>query len=385
MRSILILLLFASFRAPADEKSAAAKSAAELVKQLGNTRYAVREAAARQLMELGPDAVPALEQGTKATDQEVRNRCVALLPQAKAAEWKHRSAAYLADTSGKQKHELPLLADWEKLIGKPDAGSRKLFAEMIRADGEFLQTVATDRKNAAKACLDRCKIVLAQVRTAKGQIKADLGDIAAILFVDTLAPVRYDWSNSTFPAHLLNNPSTMDAITAADTGPITRRLLLKWAGVRPEHDSYAFQRFACLVQKKPFPEAAAYLAKTARNKKADVLSMRLLAVQALGKVGGKIASETLAELVADTSPLFGGSPEQYRLGDSALAASLTLHGKKLSDYGLTANGGIGFSTGDGEEIISLQLHGFTTVDGREKAIKKWKEEVVEKKKRATKK
>jgi hypothetical protein len=306
------------------------------------------------------------------------------LPQAKAAEWKRRSAAYLADTTGKQKHDLPLLADWEKLIGTPDAGSRKLFAEMIRADGEFLQTVAMDRKNAAKACLDRCKIVLAQVRTAKGQIKADLGDIAAILFVDTLAPVRYDWSNSTFPAHL-NNPSTIDAITAADTGPITRRLLLKWAGVRPEHDSYAFQRFACLVQKKPFPEAAAYLAKTARNKKADVLGMRLLAVQALGKVGGKIASETLAELVADTSPLFGGSPEQYRLGDSALAASLTLHGKKLSDFGLTANGGIGFSTGDGEEIISLQLHGFTTVDGREKAIKKWKEEVVEKKKRATKK
>src|SRR5262249_49744367 len=155
--------------------------------------------------ELGPSAVAAISEGTKATDEEVRNRCIALLPQAKAVEWKRRSAAFLADKEGKQKHNLPLLSDWEKLAGKLDAGSRKVFADMVRADGGLLEAVAADRKQATKLCTDRCKILLAEVRTAKGQIKADPGDIAAVLFVDVLSPTHYDWSSQAFPCNLLGN------------------------------------------------------------------------------------------------------------------------------------------------------------------------------------
>lgn len=383
MRGIPVFLLICAVAVadpPVDEKAAAErKKAADLVKQLGHPKYTVREAAAKQLIELGPNAVPALEEGAKALDEEVRNRSIALLPQARSAEWRRRSAEFLADTEGKQKHDMPLLADWEKLVGKLDIGSRKIFAEMIATDGEFLYEVEADRKKAAAACMARCKIVLAQVRAPRGQVKGVLGDLAAIIFVDALAPSHYDWQEQAFPGNLLNNPTILENIDAKDTGPVLRRLLMKWAAARPERDSVAFQRFASLVQKKPFPEAAAYLAKAAKDKNADVLSMRLLAVQALGKVGGKEAAEALAELVNDTSPLFGGNPQDYRLGDSALAASILMHGKKLADFGLNHNGGIGFGTGDGDEIISLELHGFSNADARDKAIKKWKTEIVEKK------
>src|SRR6476646_10203540 len=105
---------------PGDDGTPEYLKATALVKQLGHPRYATREAAAKQLIEMGPAAVPALLGGTKATDEEVRNRSSALLPQAKAAEWKRRAEAYLADADGRQKHDLPLLADWEKLVGKPD-------------------------------------------------------------------------------------------------------------------------------------------------------------------------------------------------------------------------------------------------------------------------
>src|SRR5437899_2395962 len=98
MRGILVLFVIAAFAVadpPADEKATAErKKAAELVKQLGHAKYSVREAAAKQLVEMGPNAVAALEEGTKAVDEEVRNRSVALLPQAKSAEWRRRSAAY---------------------------------------------------------------------------------------------------------------------------------------------------------------------------------------------------------------------------------------------------------------------------------------------------
>jgi hypothetical protein len=171
----------------------------------------------------------------------------------------------------------------------------------------------------------------------------------------------------------------MDALGDTETGPVMRKLLMNWAEARPAKDYFVFQRFAALVQKKPFPEAASYLAKAAKDKNADVLGTRLLAIQALGKVGGKEAADTLTELVSETTPLFSGSPEEYRLGDSALAASLSMHGKKLADFGLRHNGGIGFGTGDGDEIISMELHSFSNADARAKAIKKWKDEVVEKK------
>jgi HEAT repeat protein len=388
MRTTLSFLIVAGLTLAADEKAPEQKQAAELVKQLGHPKYTVREAAAKRLLDLGPSAVAAIAEGTKATDEEVRNRCIALLPQAKAVEWKRRSAAFLADAEGKQKHDLPLLADWEKLVGKLDTGSRKIFADMIRVDGELLEAVAADKKTASKLCTDRCKIVLAEVRTGKGQIKADRGDIAAVLFVDTLSPMQYDWSSQAFPCNLLGNPTLIESLGDTEVGPVFRRLLMKWAETRPSHDSFAFQRFASLVQKKPFPEAGAYLAKLAKDKKADVLSVRLLAVQALGKVGGREAAEALAELVSETTPLFNGGGfgnEEYRLGDSAFAALLTMNGKKLADYGLRHQGGIGFGTGDGDEIISLELHSFGNADERAKAIKKWKDEIAQKKEAKDKK
>ena len=363
---------------PSEEGSPEHQKATALVKLLGDKRYATRETAAKQLVEMGPAAVPALMAGTKSEDEEVRNRSVALLPMAKAAEWKRRAAAYLADTEGKQKHELPLLDEWEKLMGKPDTGSRKLFAEMVKTNGELLEK-ATDRKAAAAACSARCKVVLAQARTHKGQIKVELGDIAAILFVDTLVPKMSDWSTRAFPAHLLANPTVPETVDAADIGPVFRRLIVKWVDVRPGKDQTAWQQFALVARKKPFAEAGPALIKMAKDKTADVFTVRVLAIEALGKVGGKEAAAALAEIVPEKTSLFGGGQNENQVGDVALAASLTMHGKKLAEFGLRNNFGIGFSSGDGEEPISITLHGFMNAGDRDKAIKKWKEEVVEKK------
>ena len=349
-----------------------------LVKQLGDKRYVAREAAAKQLIEMGPTAVAALTDGSKSDDEEVRNRSIALLPQAKAAEWKRRAAAYRADAEGK-KHDLPQLDEWERLVGKPDAGSRKLFAEMVITNGELLDK-ATDRRVAATACAARCKAVLAQARGPKGQIKAEVGDVAAILFVDTLVPTRSDWSTRAFPAQLLANPTAVEAIGDADMGPAFRRLVVKWMQARDKNDPTAGQQFALFARKKPFAEAAPILIKLAKDKSNDVFTVRVLAIEALGKVGGKDAAAALADLVPDNASLFGGGgPDEHRVGDVALAASLTMHGKNLNDFGMRNNFGIGFATAEGEEPISITLHGFANAAAREKAVKKWKEEVVDKK------
>jgi hypothetical protein len=197
------------------------------------------------------------------------------------------------------------------------------------------------------------------------------------LFVETVAtepgPRRPGRDRPSSSAQLLANPTWTEALDAADTGPALRKLLGRWASDRPVRDHTGNQQFALLAQKKPFPEAAPALAAVARNKDADLLTVRLIAVQALGKVGGKEADATLTDLIGDTSTIFGG-PDEHRLGDSALAALILMHGKKLSDYGLTNNLGIGFAAAPGDEPIMLQIHGFLTPDHRTRALKKWKEE-----------
>src|SRR4051812_36607789 len=117
-----LLTALTAFAAPKPGKEGTPEfdKAAALVKQLGHPRFAVREAAGMQLLEMGGSAVAALRAGTRSEDEEVRTRCTALLPQAKAAGWKKRAEAYLADADAKEKRDLPLLAEWEKLTGKPD-------------------------------------------------------------------------------------------------------------------------------------------------------------------------------------------------------------------------------------------------------------------------
>src|SRR5688572_16695 len=99
MHGILLLALGAPAAAPRPGEAGTPEfeTAAALVKQLGHARYAVREAAARRLVEMGEAAVPALRGGTKSQDEEVRTRCAALIPEVRAAEWARRAAAYRAD------------------------------------------------------------------------------------------------------------------------------------------------------------------------------------------------------------------------------------------------------------------------------------------------
>ena len=366
---------------PGAEGTPEFEKASGLVKQLGHPRFAVREMAARQILEMGGAAVTAVTAGTKSDDEEVRTRCLALLPQTRALEWKRRVDAYLADTDGKQIHELPLLAEWEKLTGKPDPGSRKVYADMVRTSGDFLERFA-ERKSPA-VIAEQCRAVLARIKSSSGQIKAPAGELAALVFADTFNPELRQRRTIHVPiGDILNNPTWRDALDASEIGPPLRKLVVQWwVDSGGPGDSNSWRQFANLVRTKPFPEAVPALAKIATDKKADSISMRLIAVEALGKVGGKEATSVLMGLLTDTTKVFGGGEEEHLISASALAALLTINGKRLADFGLTENFGIRFPSVDGEEGFSFTLHGFRNADARKKAMQKWKDESEKKDKK----
>jgi len=63
-----------------------AADAAKLVTQLGAEDFQVRDDASKQLRTLGQSALPALNDGLKSTDPEVRGRCESLIAQIKTPE-----------------------------------------------------------------------------------------------------------------------------------------------------------------------------------------------------------------------------------------------------------------------------------------------------------
>ena len=355
-------------------------TAAGLVGRLGHARFAVREAAARELVEMGARAIPALRAGTQSRDQEVRTRCAALLPQARAAEWRRQADAYLADADGQQAHDLPLLAEWERLTGPPDAGSRALFADLVRADGEFLEAVAVDRRKAAALCGPRSRVILERVRGPKGQARAEPAELVAVLFVDALDPVWVGLPSPGGPADLLRNPGLAEALGAARTGPAVGRLLARWVAAHPPNDPRPWAEFADLARRKPFPEAVPALTDLARDATTRFLVLRLLAVEALGAVGGKEAAAVLAELVPDEDPLFPrfrfrGDPPSPLFGDQALAASLDLYGKKPEDFGLRPVQQT-YGRPWGGDPFPVTVYEFASDDARAEAVQRWRDVVA---------
>src|SRR5271154_6495787 len=74
-----------------DDKSAIA---AALVRQLGADSYQAREEASQRLLALGRTAKPALLDGLKIADPEIRNRCERLLVTVLEADFKARLQAF---------------------------------------------------------------------------------------------------------------------------------------------------------------------------------------------------------------------------------------------------------------------------------------------------
>ncbi len=135
-----------SLEVPLEELS----KARELVQKFSSEEYAEREAAGRELAQMGRLARVALLDGVNTDpDPEVRARCRALLPRANAEEIKARLDSFVADTQGKYEHDLP---GWHKLravvrgewtvfgwsfAAQPNAErvAREMFIEFMEASG----------------------------------------------------------------------------------------------------------------------------------------------------------------------------------------------------------------------------------------------------------
>ncbi len=346
-----------------------------LVKKLGDDTPSVRDAAEKELLRLGEPALSAVRDGLRSPDAEIRRRCERLVVQIVKAEWKRKAAAYAADVNGAKRHDLPLLDEYEKLVGKTPS-ARKLFAACVEPNGAFLQSVAADRELGRTLYRARCAELYVPPKPQVAPPQVSAGDLASLLLASkVLRDDISDWNKPGAVAFLFANPAFRNAVQDRECGEAFRKLLIAWAETATESDPVAQQHFLFLVNAADLKEALPIVRRMMRDKNAPTINIRPTAVAVLAKVGGKQVAAELEKMWNDNSVLVnrmeGGG--NMLLGDQALAASIGAAGKKPEDYGIAGSHSLLLKIA-GTNGWQISFYWFPSDDARRDGLEKWRKE-----------
>jgi hypothetical protein len=157
-----------------------------LVRQLGASSFAAREEAVRQLLRLGPGAAPALREGPKSRDPEVRRRCEELLPLALAGDADRQLLAFVRGSKGAAK--LVGWAPFSALAGT-DRMARLLYFELYRQDRGLLDLLAVAPAQVGAQLPQRIQRAQRELALSyQGKSKLRAADLAGLLVAACSAP-----------------------------------------------------------------------------------------------------------------------------------------------------------------------------------------------------
>jgi hypothetical protein len=180
-------LVLSAARLPAAEsaRSATAESTApdakRLVEQLGDRKFAAREAAARSLLAIGFPAMGPLQGAAGHSDAEVRYRAGKILAELRQRDFQRRLHAFAANTDGADEYDLPGWREFRQLAGDSRA-ARELFVEMQSEEPILMQLYGDDPKSAGELIEIRTAQLLQRMGFQE-QSPVSLGSAAAMIFV----------------------------------------------------------------------------------------------------------------------------------------------------------------------------------------------------------
>jgi hypothetical protein len=360
----------------ADLSPAELHKARELVRQLGDSSFEVRERAGARLFQMGTGVKQVLLEGSRDPDPEVRRRCRDLLPAVLEADRRARLAAFLADKEGKQRHDLPGWERFRKLAGEGRA-ARELFAEIQKGDSVyFLQDVDRHPEKAGSLCEGRCQDLQQKLYGGfRGGQPLALHEVAAVLLVAADPKVSMPGLPAYTVGNFLYQSSARTALTVGPQPSPFRKLVLAWMRRQAADDNGIYQalQVATNLNLNEGLDLAVEAAR-ARKLKGQPLAKVLTVI---GKLGTREHLRLLELHLTDTTVVGNFGLNNGRgvteVRDVALAMMVHLTGQEHKDYGFL------FS----RNHPSLKFHevflGFSTTEERDQAFRKWKEWSAKKK------
>lgn len=349
------------------------KKAVELIRQLGNKRFSVREAASKQLLGMGRAAKIALLEAKDDADPEVAERCRKLLPILIAEDLKSRTDAFAADVDGKQTHDLPGWDRYQKLVGK-DKEARDLFLQMLRSNPRLFEQYEFDPANFPSAYETRCAEMPLQGSTKLRGQPPSAGDVAVLFFFGSDPAYSKLLENNRYLANLLYQPVFQTALRGSKGSPL-RALFFLWMEHRddPNTVTVALSLIQQFTLKEGIPLTARIL-----NDKSQNAYFRAQAMAVLGKLGAKENAKDFVKVLKDETQLqpftLKGKTGVVQLRDVALAMSIHLNGQQPKEFG--------FEFLDKDSNLWSYYHlGFESDESRGEAFKKWQKWVEDQNKK----
>ncbi len=352
LRTLLWPLLLTNFGSAVADQTPEQPPYTQLVRQLGCGQYSERESAAKQLVDVGLAAKPALMRGMRDSDLEVRLEAQRIMIRILQDDFDARVTAFLNNTQADTSPQLPGWESFGTLVGS-DFSARQLFAEMTRSEAELLGGLDRDGKSIEKQCLDRIQSLTSSSMTANHRRQPiPVASIATLLFI--ASQLQKDRNNSptaqaTYSAMasrmftMLSFPDTQQTIRQQAHAKLLQKLLTDWIERTVQSKSQYNQAYAMQLILKydlqgPGPSLAGQVLQT-RDASSNGLAYAAIV---LGRFGTAADAPHLLPHLKDSRVFQTWSnlrlkkePITIQVRDVVLAMLIRIHGQAPRNMGST--------------------------------------------------
>jgi hypothetical protein len=364
----LLLTLAAAWGGAADAPARSATAAdryaeaAALVRKLGDERFATRELATTQLIQMGLAAHRALEEGRRQADREIRFRCERILSIVEDMDFQRRLAAFVAGRSGEE-CGLPCWRRFREAFGG-EAEARALFVEMQKAEYKLLEAVERGPEGVAKLAELRCVTLQQSQNTAR---QVPLGSVVALLFAGTTADVTLPMQAQNALSSFCYQQAVIEAMNDAGKAKLLRPLLGAWVKCG---EGWAAQQNMSLAIRYDLKEGLVPAIKVIQAQ-GNQPYLRMQGVMTVVKLGDSSHLALLESLLEDTAKCsvqrVNNVQFETQIRDVALAAILVMKKQDPKQFGFDRFQDVPQSG------INVSTVGFENDEKRNQALAKWRE------------
>ena len=351
------------------------QDAATLVQELASKRFATRQAAMTQLIEMGSDVVPELEAALTTGNRELRFRAQRVLSAVEQNAYQLQLEAFMQ--SGEEAVELAGWSEFKSISGESST-ARRLFVLMCRAEPELMRNLGRPKGIISSIVSKRCKELQQVFRTYKRD-SIQLGTVAGLLFVGGLDGVKVDdtsvktiYSVCNYDAFrnemYVRNPNGTSQYRRTPRSNMLRQLFAVWMKHGQSWDAQMAFNLAMQYDIRESLPRALSLVK-AKNTPCHVAQIALVAVIRFGSLENIL---DLEQRIDDKSfcgvqQRVGQKLHQTQLRDVALAGALLLAGQNPREFGFPR---ISYTN---QRQLNYSTVGFADDDERDAARSKYDE------------